>query len=172
MGLLRCHQYDNSFFFFPFFSVFQGNNDGADGLLVCDRTCCNGPTMKKMARAHLVHSSTWIEGRMRFCFFSFIARKFSTSLLSIFQVQDDGADGTHGFAMVHSVIALSEDPSDLSWFSLGLRLLWFRVLHGSAALPPISSLFYSSVQFHDDGYEDTLGLTTVFFVVARAADAT
>jgi hypothetical protein len=57
MGLLRCHQYDNSFFF-PFFSVFQGNNDGADGLLVCDRTCCNGPTKKKMARAHLVHSST------------------------------------------------------------------------------------------------------------------
>jgi hypothetical protein len=105
-------------------------------------------------------------------FFSFIARNFSTSFFSIFQVQDDGADGTHGFAMVHSVIALSDDPSDLSWFSLGLRLLWFRVLHGSAALPPISSLFYSSVQFHDDGYEDTLGLITVFFVVARAADAT
>jgi len=62
---------------------------------------------------------------MKFSFFSFIARNFSTSFFSIFQVQDDGADGTHGFAMVHSVIALNEDPSDLSWFSLGLRLLWF-----------------------------------------------
>jgi hypothetical protein len=54
----------------------------------------------------------------------------------------------------------------------GIAFAVVRVLHGSAALPPISSLFYSSVQFQDDGYEDTLGLITAFSVVARAADAT
>jgi hypothetical protein len=48
------------------------------------------------------------------------------SIFQVFQVHDDGADGTHRFAMVHSVIAVNEDPSDLSWFSLGLRLLWFE----------------------------------------------
>ena len=47
--------------------------------------------------------------------------------LSIFQVRDDGANGTHGFAMVLSVIDLNEDPSDLSWFSQGLHLPWFRL---------------------------------------------
>ena len=60
-----------------------------------------------------------------FFFFFFGNFFFLFRFFSIFQVHDDGADGTHGFAMVHSVIALSEDPSDLSWFSLGLRLLWF-----------------------------------------------
>ena len=62
-----------------------------------------------------------------FFFFSFIARNFSTLFLSIFQVRDDGANGTHGFAMVLSVIDLNEDPSDLSWFSQGLHLPWFRL---------------------------------------------
>ena len=62
-----------------------------------------------------------------FFFFSFIARNFSTLFISIFQVRDDGANGTHGFAMVLSVIDLNEDPSDLSWFSQGLHLPWFRL---------------------------------------------
>jgi hypothetical protein len=73
-----------------------------------------------------------------FFFFSFIARNFSTLFLSIFQVRDDGANGTHGFAMVLSVIALNEDPSDLSRFSLDGVCRGFDFLHGSTALPPIS----------------------------------
>jgi hypothetical protein len=40
--------------------------------------------------------------------------------------------------MVLSVIALNEDPSDLSWFSLDGVCRGFDFLHGSTALPPIS----------------------------------
>ena len=68
----------------------------------------------------------------------------------IFQVRDDGANGTHGFAMVLSVIALNEDPSDLSWFSLDGVCRGFDFLHGSTALPPIHYSF-SVFQVQRDG---------------------
>jgi hypothetical protein len=55
MGLLRCHQFKNSFF-----SVFQGNDDGADGLLgliMALSLIARAATVllrNKKARAHLI----------------------------------------------------------------------------------------------------------------------
>jgi hypothetical protein len=60
MGPLRCHQFKNSFFFFSFFSVFQGNDDGADGLLgliMALSLIARAATVllrNKKARAHLI----------------------------------------------------------------------------------------------------------------------
>jgi hypothetical protein len=110
--------------------------------LLFDRTSCDNTTekIKRHGRAHLIHQHGMNEQWhvLFFFFFSFIARNFSTLFISIFQVRDDGANGTHGFAMVLSVIALNEDPSDLSRFSLDGVCRGFDFLHGSTALPPIS----------------------------------
>ena len=87
---------------YSFFQSFKCTVTGADDFLGLAHAVRVVFKKKGRACARLIHSR-WIE--WHFLFFSFIARKFSTSFFSTFQVHDDGADGTHGFAMVHSLIA-------------------------------------------------------------------
>jgi hypothetical protein len=88
---------------YSFFQSFKCTVTGADDFLGLAHAARVVFKKKGRACARLIHSR-WIE--WHFLFFSFIARKFSTSFFSTFQVHDDGADGAHGFAMVHSLIAV------------------------------------------------------------------
>src|ERR1700733_14076105 len=102
-----------------------------------------------------------------FFFFSFIARNFSTLFLSIFQVRDDGANGTHGFAMVLSVIDLNEDPSDLSWFSQGLHLPWFRLFTWLYCVATNFLTFFQSFKYTEMGA--TLSLNSSWLLFDRTS---
>jgi hypothetical protein len=74
-----------------------------------------------------------------FLFFSFIARNFSTLFFSIFQVHDDGANGTLGLVMVFSLTVHAEmahGPSSWTWKSEKGSSTFCTLLWRPLSFPP------------------------------------